>query len=70
MRVDLICIFLNDEFGATRSSVKDFVSLLWNTWRYKELRVLTVEYCLFARKRQENETIQKRIGRNILILFA
>jgi hypothetical protein len=57
MRVDLICIFSNDEFGATRSSVKDFVSLLWNT-------VFLLE------KIQEKETIQKRIGGNILILFA
>jgi len=57
MRVDLICIFSNDEFGATRNSIKDFVSLLWNT-------VFLLE------KRQGNETIQKRIGGNILILFA
>jgi hypothetical protein len=57
MRVDLICIFSNDEFGATSISFKDFVSLLWNT-------VFLLE------KRQENEMIQKRICRNILILYA
>jgi hypothetical protein len=57
MRMDLICIFSNDEFGATSSSFKDFVSLLWNT-------VFLLE------KRQESEMIQKKMCRNILILFA
>jgi len=57
MRVDLICIFSNDEFGVTRNSVKNFVSLPWNI-------VFLLE------KWQENEMIQKRMSRNILILPA
>jgi len=56
MRVDLICIFSNDEFRA-RNSVKDFVSLLWNT-------------VFFLEEKQENEMIHKRMSRNILILPA